>query len=78
MGTAARPRVLIESARGDERWSTVGCSANIIEASWLALWDSLELPILRDREARRPRPATRPARVSNPAPRHSFLHLWGP
>src|SRR5690606_9534227 len=44
-GTAARPRVLIESARGAERWSTVGCSENIIEASWQALWDSLELPL---------------------------------
>jgi len=47
LGTAAKPRVLIESARGDERWSTVGCSENIIEASWQALWDSLELPLLR-------------------------------
>ncbi|HEX9441275.1 MAG TPA: citramalate synthase [Roseiflexaceae bacterium] len=53
LGTAARPRVLIESARGEERWSTVGCSENIIEASWQALWDSLELPLLRAR-----RPAT--------------------
>ncbi len=49
-GTAATPRVLIESARGDERWSTIGASYNIIEASWQALWDSLELPLLRDRE----------------------------
>jgi 2-isopropylmalate synthase len=47
LGTAARPRVILESARGAERWSTVGCSENIIEASWLALWDSLELPLLR-------------------------------
>lgn len=51
-GSAAKPRVLIESARGDERWSTVGCSENIIEASWQALWDSLELPLLRDRDGR--------------------------
>ncbi len=51
LGTAATPQVLIESARGDERWSTVGASQNIIEASYLALWDSLELPLLRDREA---------------------------
>jgi 2-isopropylmalate synthase len=50
LGTAAKPRVLIESARGDERWSTVGCSENIIEASWQALWDSLELPLLRGNE----------------------------
>ncbi|MCG8351501.1 MAG: citramalate synthase [Chloroflexales bacterium] len=46
-GTAATPRVLIESARGEERWSTIGASQNIIEASWQALWDSLELPLLR-------------------------------
>lgn len=46
--TAATTRVLIEAARGEERWSTVGCSANIIEASWQALVDSLELPLLRD------------------------------
>jgi 2-isopropylmalate synthase len=50
-GTAARPRVLIESGRGDERWSTVGCSENIIEASWQALWDSFELPLLRERDS---------------------------
>lgn len=49
-GTAATPRVQIESARGDERWSTMGASQNIIAASWLALWDSLELPLLRDRD----------------------------
>jgi 2-isopropylmalate synthase len=49
LGTGARPRVVIESARGEERWSTVGCSENIIEASWMALWDSLELPLLRAR-----------------------------
>jgi 2-isopropylmalate synthase len=61
LGTAARPRVILESARGTERWSTVGCSENIIEASWLALWDSLELPLLRS-GARPPAPAqTRPA-----------------
>jgi len=49
LGTAARPRVLIESACGEERWSTVGCSENIIEASFMALWDSLELPLARRR-----------------------------
>jgi 2-isopropylmalate synthase len=51
MGSAAKPRVLIESARGEDRWSTVGCSENIIEASWQALWDSLELPLLRQQDA---------------------------
>jgi 2-isopropylmalate synthase len=49
-GTAAVPRVMIESACGNERWSTIGASQNIIEASWMALWDSLELPIIRDQE----------------------------
>ena len=45
-GTAATTRVLIESGRGAERWTTVGCSANIIEASLLALVDSLEFAVL--------------------------------
>ena len=49
LGTGARPRVIVESARGAERWSTVGCSENIIEASWLALCDALELGLVRDR-----------------------------
>jgi 2-isopropylmalate synthase len=58
LGTAARPRVVIESALDEERWSTVGCSENIITASWYALWDSLELPLLRARERNRlPGPA---------------------
>jgi 2-isopropylmalate synthase len=50
LGTGARPRVIIESARGAERWSTVGCSDNIIEASWQALCDGLELGILKSSE----------------------------
>ncbi len=41
-GTAARTRVLIVSTDGEESWGTVGVSDNIIEASWLALVDSLE------------------------------------
>ena len=47
-GTAATTRVLIESGRGTTRWTTVGCSANIIEASLLALVDSLEFAAGRD------------------------------
>jgi len=45
--TGAKTRVLIEAARGEERWSTLGVSKNIIEASGQALADSLELPLLR-------------------------------
>ncbi|MDQ6876634.1 MAG: citramalate synthase [Candidatus Dormibacteraeota bacterium] len=41
-GTAATTRVLIESGRGLKRWTTVGCSSNIIEASLEALVDSME------------------------------------
>lgn len=48
--TAARVRVLIESTDGQEMWGTVGVSTNIIEASWLALIDSLNYKLMRDRE----------------------------
>jgi 2-isopropylmalate synthase len=47
--TYASTRVLIEAACGEERWGTVGCSQNIIEASLQALADSLELHLLRMR-----------------------------
>ncbi len=39
-GTAAKPRVLIESTDGKRSWTTVGVSYDIIEASWKALYDS--------------------------------------
>ncbi|MBM3941141.1 MAG: citramalate synthase [SAR202 cluster bacterium] len=45
-GTGAVVRVLIESTNGDRRWNTVGASANIIEASWQALADSMEYPLI--------------------------------
>lgn len=45
-GTRAAVRVLIESTDGERSWSTVGSSPNIIEASWLALADSLEYALL--------------------------------
>jgi 2-isopropylmalate synthase len=41
-GTAATTRVLIDTQNGDQRWSTVGAGTNIIQASWLALVDSME------------------------------------
>jgi 2-isopropylmalate synthase len=41
-GTAARVRVVIESRDKQSIWGTVGVSENIIEASWLALMDSVE------------------------------------
>ncbi len=48
MATAATTRVLIDFADGRRTWSTVGASANIIEASWLALADGLEYALLTD------------------------------
>lgn len=41
-GTAATTRVLIDTQCGAQRWSTVGAGTNIIQASWLALVDSIE------------------------------------
>jgi len=41
-GTGAVVRVVIESSDGHDTWSTVGSSENILEASWLALADSME------------------------------------
>jgi len=41
-GTAARVRVVIESRDKQSIWGTVGVSENVIEASWLALVDSVE------------------------------------
>ena len=41
-GTESQVRVLIESTDGVEQWRTVGSSTNLIEASWLALADSME------------------------------------
>jgi 2-isopropylmalate synthase len=49
--TGAKTRVLIEAAREEQRWSTIGVSQNIIEASCEALADSLELHLLREAEA---------------------------
>jgi 2-isopropylmalate synthase len=40
--TAARVRVVIQSADPDRVWGTVGVSENIIDASWEALVDSIE------------------------------------
>ena len=46
-GTEAQVRVLIESTDGTNLWRTVGSSANLIEASWIALTDSLEYWLLK-------------------------------
>lgn len=45
-GTGAVTRVLLESTNGQETWSTMGVSENIIEASWQALADSVVYGLL--------------------------------
>jgi len=48
-GTGAVTRVMIESADGEgARWSTVGVSTNVIDASYNALHDSITYKLYRD------------------------------
>ena len=76
--TAARTRVIIDSADGVNEWSTMGSDTNIISASASALADSLEYAIwksnaeLRRRDERHftsdARTTTLPADDRLPAP----------
>ncbi len=51
-GTGAVTRVLVESRDGTgERWSTIGVSANIIDASFEALYESITYKLLKTRGA---------------------------
>ncbi|MEX1223637.1 MAG: citramalate synthase, partial [Pirellulales bacterium] len=47
--TAACVRVVIESQDENDRWGTVGVSENVIEASWIALVDSFEYKLYKDK-----------------------------
>ena len=48
-GTEAVTRVIIDSADGSgQRWSTVGVSANIVDASFEALLDAIRWKLVRD------------------------------
>jgi 2-isopropylmalate synthase len=47
-GTAAKVRVLLESGDGEDVWTTIGVSSNIIEASWRALVDSLQYKLSKE------------------------------
>ena len=47
-GTAAGVRVLLDSTDGEELWSTIGVSENIIEASWQALVDSIQYKLSKE------------------------------
>ncbi len=45
-GTGSVVRVLIDSTDGSRRWTTMGVSENVIEASWQALHDSIVFALL--------------------------------
>jgi len=45
-GTAAKTRVLVESSNGEERWTTIGVSSNILNASYLAVVEGIEYGLL--------------------------------
>lgn len=51
-GTSAKTRVLIESSNGHQRWTTVGVSCNIIEASYQAVVEGLEYGLLLQSQAK--------------------------
>ena len=46
--TSSVVRVVIESRDTQEHWTTVGVSGDVIQASWIALVDSLEYKLLKD------------------------------
>ncbi|NJN22704.1 MAG: citramalate synthase [Leptolyngbya sp. RL_3_1] len=46
VGTSAKTRVLVESSDGYRRWTTVGVSSNIIEASYQAVVEGLEYGLI--------------------------------
>jgi 2-isopropylmalate synthase len=49
-GTSAKTRVLIESSNGHQRWTTVGVSGNILEASYYAVVEGLEYGLWLQRQ----------------------------
>ncbi|NJP08152.1 MAG: citramalate synthase [Leptolyngbyaceae cyanobacterium RU_5_1] len=51
-GTSAKTRVLIESSNGHQRWTTVGVSGNILEASYHAVVEGLEYGLLLQSQAK--------------------------
>lgn len=58
--TAAKTRVLIVTTDGTRDWGTVGVSDNIIEASWLALVDGIDLFLQQRGSVKAPADSERP------------------
>jgi 2-isopropylmalate synthase len=46
-GTGGKVRVHIQQTDGEENWTTVGVSENILEASYLALADGVRYKLLK-------------------------------
>ncbi|HEY9815328.1 MAG TPA: citramalate synthase [Candidatus Obscuribacterales bacterium] len=51
-GTSAKTRVLVASSNGYQRWTTVGVSGNIIEASYQATVEGLEYGLMLQNQAK--------------------------
>ncbi len=51
-GTAAKVRVMIQQTDGDDSWTTVGVSEDILEASYRALADGVRYKLLKERANR--------------------------
>ena len=49
--TAAKVRVLITSTDGKRIFTTMGVSGDVVEASWMALSDSIEYALLKWKQA---------------------------
>lgn len=47
-GTSAKTRVLVEFSNGEKRWTTLGVSTNIIDASYQAVVEGIEYGLLLD------------------------------
>ena len=47
-GTGSKVRVHIQQTDGEENWTTVGVSENILEASYLALADGVRYKLIKD------------------------------
>jgi len=52
VGTSSTVRVLVESGDSRDKWGTVGVSFDIVEASWMALTDSVVYKLLKERNGR--------------------------
>ena len=64
--TGAVVRVLIDSTDGDRTWTTIGVDANVIEASWQALVDSVDYKLRMDERRARQLGARRAAGARRP------------